>query len=243
MDLRHVFSQDILSDHKLVAVVAACLANTKPYMRTVRYRDKFFHLRPYEVLADSRWVEGTLDLRWEEFIEKIKILEKLRRIRAKIEARYVRLKFLTISFPINPEREHVSADKGIIEVSLKRWIDIDLEYVKATFSCKHHSLVGVALRGLFKVIGDVPLKTIDASHCDSWMKSMQRRITKEGTPLSIKSINNYRQALQASFERAISQGYLKENHFKELRPLPEVRKTPAALEQDVITEIRGLPPA
>ena len=242
MDLRRIFSHDVISDHKLVAVLAACVAEAESCMRSVRFKNKFYDLKPYEVLVDFGWVETVLELSKEEFLEKIEILEKLKRISAKINTDCIQIEFLNFSFPINPVPGHLSPDAGIIEISLKRWINIDLEYVKATYSDKYHELVGTSLRSLLKELGDVPLSRMTLSDGRLWVKTMQRRITNKDTPITNRAVNNYRGALQASFNRAVSEGYLKKNLFKEVRPLLEESKLPVIIERDEMTGIRDLLP-
>ena len=68
MDLRHIFSHDIISDHTLAAVLAACITEAESCMRSVRFKNKFYDLKPYEALVDFGWVETGLELSKEEFL-------------------------------------------------------------------------------------------------------------------------------------------------------------------------------
>jgi integrase len=139
-------------------------------------------------------------------------------------------------------RDHLSLETGIIEVKLGRWMEIDLENIKR-MSDDYKEMVEMVLRGLIDVVGDVPLTTIKPSDAKLWMNAMQRKKKKDGTLLAPTSINDYRRALQASFRRALIDGYILNNSFKEIRPLPEGRKLPIVLEKDELTAIRQLLPA
>ena len=231
-EFRQIFSRDITCNHSLTALYAFCLAETQAIPHTVIIAAEFLDLKPYEIVVDFGRVERELVLSREQCLEKLGLLERLRRVRIHALEKYARMEFLNLSFPINPTRLDTQPETGLIAVTFPEWKEIDLKEVKRQFSRKYLELVEFVLRTFGEIANDKPLSEVTRSDYTQFVQHMQRR------GISNTSVNNYTRALKASFRRGLQGGYLAKDPFKGVKPLPQSRKTPVIINRDEYTMLR-----
>ncbi len=236
MELRQMFSRDILSDLSLAALCIFLLSEAQPKPSTVRVGNEFIDLKPYESLIDFAYVEGLLPMTREVIMDKLSILEKLRRVRVKTFKTYACVEFIDVTFPINPVVDKSDPSTGLIPATISEWKKIDFLHVRRNFSSKYLELVEIVLDEFEEVVGDKQLMEIDKSDYQEYVRSMQRR------KISYTSINNYTRALKASIRRALTDGYLKDDPVKGIKPLPQTRKAPIVLQADEVKHLISFSP-
>lgn len=234
MDLRTIFSPDIMADHKLVAVLAHFLTEATPTPRTVKISGDYIDLKPYELIVKIETTQSMLKLGENELLDMLRTLEGLRRIKHTILNGCARIELLSIQFPIGPTRESTDPLSGLLAVNLSRWIEIEKQ--NWPFSAKYLEMTLIALEGLKKAVGDVPLTTYTPYHCSNWMTWLQQRTTNKGTPVKNSSVNNYLRALKASFRRAIPV-YIKVDVFKQVKYLRQSNRRNRVPEPDECSAI------
>lgn len=203
-----------MTDHKLVTVLAYCLREAIPGVRTVRIADNCIDLGPFEMIIPLETIKSSLSMGENEFLDQLNSLQALRRIRHTVLNGYARIELLNIRFPIGPTMEPIDPKDGVSVIKLSRWIEIEKE--NWAFSVKYLEMALIALNGLIKACGDLNLTEYQAIHCTQWMSWAKNRRTNKGTEVKASSVNDYLQALKASFRRAIPT-YLQVDPFKKVK--------------------------
>jgi integrase len=235
MELRQVFTRDIIADHQLTVALLYCIREAQPVATATKYRNEFVNLRPYEVLIDYELAERETGMSRETVREKIADLERLRRIKADLSETHALVQFLNLTFPINPVLDKAKPDDGIIPITFERWKEIDLQTVKNTWTDSYLELTAIALNGFGDLVNGKNLQDIDRTDYDRYVNKMRSRQVKRSESIENvrnSTINDYTRALKASFRRALSLNYLKTDPFKGIKPLPEHRKNPVILEAE-----------
>ncbi len=228
MDLRNIFTTDLISDHPLIATMVFCMVDMRPVAESVLYRGQAIQLRPYEVLLPWDRIQRDFQMSPEEFRKNIKILQSLGRVTVKEETDFAKIRFHNLSFPINPVQEIQKPGEQIVSIKLDRWIEIDLEWAKNNVAARTQEMIRLVLNRYLKLIGNKKLAEIDKHDYREFVSILKNKGVKD------ISINDYRRALHASLERAITAGYLKENVIKAEKPLPVCRNRAKILETDEI---------
>jgi integrase len=235
MELRQVFTRDIIADHQLTVALLYCIREAQPVATATKYRNEFVNLRPYEVLIDYELAERETGMSRETVREKIADLERLRRIKADLSETHALVQFLNLTFPINPVLDKAKPDDGIIPITFERWKEIDLQTVKNTWTDSYLELTAIALNGFGDLVNGKNLQDIDRTDYDRYVNKMRSRQVKRSESIENvrnSTINDYTRALKASFRRALSLNYLKTDPFEGIKPLPEHRKNPVILEAE-----------
>lgn len=245
MELRQVFSRDVLSDHQLVALLGYCLREVKPFRETVRYEGEYIDLKEYEILLSFSDLERELNIPQDRIIEKLNDLEKLRRVKLSRTQKYAKVELNSFQYPINPPQGVRDLDSGIVSIPFAQWKEIDFQNVQRRHSPKYLELVQIALNGFENAVGDKRLDTltkVDYRNYIEWLGNRSVRSKKGNGSLSPISINNYTRALKASIRRAVADGYLKDDPFNGIRPIHVDPKDPIFFEKEELEQFFFLVP-
>jgi integrase len=233
MELRNIFTRDILTDPILTTVYTFCLNETQSEPAAIRVEGKVVDLDPFEVLVDLDRVEFELHISRVDFLDKINLLEKLRRCRIVESKEFIRILLTNLSFPINPPAEKIVPKEVIAIITFYRWREIDLRKVENSMSAKYLETMNTVLMQFGTVVDDKSLSKIDAGDYQTYVMKLKER------GLENSSINDYTRALKASFNRALETCYLKEHPFKRIKPLPQIKKKTIILERKEFAAIRA----
>jgi integrase len=226
MEHRNIYSRSIYRDPELTAVLAYCINELRSYPDVVRRVDKTIELQPYEVLIEFEQIDSDLKMKRETFFDKMKALEDMKRVTLRSEKDYLRVLFLGLSFPIGDAQEIKQPNQDIPSIKLDRWIEIELALME--FSKDYFGMTRQVLRRFQKIIGNKNIDDVDLNDFKEWQTYL-----KNGGTGNV-SINNYRRVLNASFNRAIEKGYLKENPLARSKPLPAIKRQPEIVERDEV---------
>lgn len=226
MRLSSIFSLSHFQDASLVAVQLYCLLDAQPAPTYILNKADSLELGPCEVLVPYDAMTRDLGLTKDQFLSKIETLVKLHRVSVRLDEDSCRVTS-NVQFPIGPVEELRQPDQECYSVHLDRWVQIDLEQIKARqCSIRTLEMVRHALNRFKKEIGNKLLTEITMSDYREYV-----RILRNGT-VSNSSINNYRRVLSASFNRAIDSGFLKKNVIKAEKPLPTSRSKAKIVEPE-----------
>ena len=231
MELRDIFTPDLMRDRDLNAIVSYYLRELQSTPLPIYYKDEVLNLRPYEVFFELDRVENELLMSRDKFIRNLELLEKLKRVSTKCEKEYVRIVVHNVRFPLGSAEEVYQPNEEIIPVKLDRWIDIEMEEWKqkvedGSASMDYLAMTRQTLNRFMKIVGNKLLSEINPYDCREWKEQLQ----KEGAGNS--SVNDYRRALKASFNRAKYKNHLKNNPFDQLQPIRVVKNQPQIVEKE-----------
>lgn len=233
MELRDIFSFDILGDCELLTVWTYCLREARPIMSYPRYKGEVVELGPYEILIEWDRLARDVKMTNGQFIAVLETLRKMRRLEFRPDKDYCRVT-VNILYPIGYVSEMRQPGEDIILVKLDRWTELDAEQLVAKgFSIRYQEMVRQVLTRLRNIVGNKVLIDLNVGDYREFVHSIKSG--KAGNA----SVNNYRRVLVASFNRAIKGNFLKINFIAMEKPLPAIRYKPKIVEQDELKVLLG----
>lgn len=233
MELRDIFSYDILGDRELLTVWTYCLREAQPIQSYPRYVGEVVELGPYEVLIEWERLARDVKMTKDQFIAVLGILRKMRRLEFRPDDNYCRVT-VNILYPIRYASEVRQPGEDIITIKLDRWNELDVEQIVAKgFSVRYQEMVRQVLTRFTTVVGNKALMDLNVGDYREYVRSIKSG--KAGNA----SVNNYRRVLVASLNRAIEGRFLKANFVAGEMPLPAIRYKPKIVEQDELKVLLG----
>ncbi len=233
MFLRDLLPRWIMNDPDLLRVYAYCLTEFKDVPASVRYLNERFDLEPYECFIEIERLKLDLNgLSLDSIMDKLGVLEEMKSAKVKRGNGYIRIRLMGIRTPVHASEETKLPGEETIAIMLSRWIGLDLEYLKnlaedGTGSKDYLAMTRQVLNRFMSIVGDKALSEITTADCRSWIEDLQ-----SGGKTGTASINDYRRALKASFNRAKGRQYMKTNPLDLVRPMQTSNPAPTVLQRD-----------
>ncbi len=232
MDIRTIFTRDLIADRELLATFVFCLAEVQVAPASRLFHGEVVDLRPYEVLIEFDRLEREIQMEKAQFVSHLELLQRMRRMTFKQEKDYCKV-ILAIELPIGSSNQTRRTGNQVQSIKFEQWTELDLEQIRIQgFSKDYLDMVRQILHRFMKVVGNKVINEITVYDYREYVRALQQG------GASNSSVNNYRRALVASMNRAIRAGYLTKNPIESEKPLPVNRSRPKIVEREDMKILR-----
>ncbi len=213
MLVQNFFPRELLSDHKLVAILVYGLTTAKSHRSTYALdNDEVIELNPFQVAYPYRRIESELGLKRDELEAK---LQKIQQLKQGTITKMENVALLQLS-GMDSHMTSTNFTPEEVEgrsMSISQWIEKDSEtYLKSKSKSLQRDTPS-SMRQFIEVIGDLAISQVTGRDC-------QRFISAKKGKIEDRSINCYMRNIKASLRRASAMGYIIDDPFKGIKQLP-----------------------
>ncbi len=231
MQFRDIFTPDLLRDSHLSSLFTYCLNEVGEIESTVMVGDDCVTLKPKEVLIIVDEVVNKLNLTRSIVLDKLNLLERLKRIKIQYFENYFVVTVLGIQFPILATLQKLDPVNNIIPINIIDWKHTDISTIRNRFAANTVQLTGIGLDLFIQSTGSVYLHDLTINHGYDFIAFLKKK------NLSIHTLNTYLRTVKASLQRAAYKNYIKESPLIKVKSLPSSHRPPAVIEDYEIEEI------
>jgi integrase len=231
MQLRDIFTPDVLKDSQLTSLYAYCLNEIGDLESTTMVDDCCITLKPRDVLIIPDLVAAKLLVSTSVILEKLNHLERLKRITILYRENYYIVAVSGIQFPLLPTTQKIDPVSNIVPINIIDWKHNDISSIRNRFAKNTVELTGISLELFNNFAGSIFLHEVTINLGFEFVAFLKKK------KLSPHTVNTYLRTVKASFQRAAYRGYIMVSPFKKVKSSPLSHKPPAVIEEHELEEI------